>query len=583
MDKLNHISVDILKDLPHILEQWWKYSLEIGKEMGSEIVKKVSVYSKPFSEFAAGYVETLRDGIHVSPVWWVVPVTFIFVITLPLYITHQKTQKRLRSLTANIPGPMTFPLLGNVPTFAGSNLKQFFQKLVKVVGKYGPVVRFWMGNKLYIVISDPESIENIFANKNLVKKNSTVSKLANGNGVVPDDGKWKIHRRIISSTFNSNVLEQFMENFSKNSFLLTEDLKSFANGTTFDIYSQICSCALDIICESTMGTHVCTQMEDNGEYKSRLLNAFETLGDTFNKPWMFNDWIHSRKQQLDQEREAAMNCLHEFVNKVIAEKKEAHRNGIRYHGSKQQVEYVQWVRGKEVTLLDLLIQDDQVTMEEIRDELSSLILAGTKVTAITCCFVLSLLGVHRDVQDKVLDEQERIFEPDISRPPTTSDVNNMKYLEQVLKETLRLYPPVPFLFRNIEEDTVLDNGYILPQGSYAVIFNFMTHRNPDYYPHPERFDPDRFSSDWITERNPYSYIPFGGGRRICVAYKFGMLEVKTILSTVLRKYQVTQTFGGVDALEKSLQAGVVLKPEDGFKIQMTPRPTKLIPSIFREE
>ena len=153
----------------------------------------------------------------------------------------------------------------------------------------------------------------------------------------------------------------------------------------------------------------------------------------------------------------------------------------------------------------------------------------------------------------------------------------------MLKEALRLYPPVPFLFRNIEEDTNLQNGYVLPRGSYAVIFSFMTHRNPDYYPDPERFNPDRFSTECQPSRHPYSYIPFGGGRRMCVAYRYGMLEAKTILSTVLRRYQVIQTIGGVEGLERNLQAGVVLKPASGFKVKMIPRPVRVIPSIFREE
>jgi cytochrome P450 family 4 len=143
-----------------------------------------------------------------------------------------------------------------------------------------------------------------------------------------------------------------------------------------------------------------------------------------------------------------------------------------------------------------------------------------------------------------------------------------------MKETMRLYPPVPFLFRAIEEDTQLENGYILPKDSCAVIFSFMTHRNSAYFSDPELFSPERFSCD---SHPPYAYIPFGGGRRICVAYKYGMMEAKTILSAILRTYHVT-TPGGVKSLDRNLQAGVVLTPADGFSVQMFQRPVKVISS-----
>lgn len=143
-----------------------------------------------------------------------------------------------------------------------------------------------------------------------------------------------------------------------------------------------------------------------------------------------------------------------------------------------------------------------------------------------------------------------------------------------MKETLRLYPPVPFLFRKIEEDTRLENGYILPKGSCAVVCSYMTHRNAECYPDPELFNPERFSH----ESHPYAYIPFGGGRRICVAYKYGMMEAKTILSAVVRAYHVT-TPGGVKSLDNNLQAGVLLTLAKGFNVQILPRSTKVLSSV----
>jgi cytochrome P450 len=146
-----------------------------------------------------------------------------------------------------------------------------------------------------------------------------------------------------------------------------------------------------------------------------------------------------------------------------------------------------------------------------------------------------------------------------------------------MKETMRLYPPVPFLFRTIEEDTRLESGYILPKGSCAVVFSYMTHRNAEYYSDPELFNPERF----LRDNHPYAYIPFGGGRRICVAYKYGMMEAKMILSAVIRAYHVA-TPGGLESLDGSLQAGVLLTPAEGFKVQIMPRSEKELPIVLRD-
>lgn len=577
MDNIRFVSKDIFNELPHVVESWWKIAIDVVDKVNSSFINNLTFSSGEWFDFSSVRTQSLRHGISIFLTWWILFIIVLLSLSLPLYLFHYRTQKRIRNLTSNIPGPLTLPILGNVTTFASSNLVQLFQKLVEAVRKYGPVVRFWMGNKLYIVISDAESIETILTSKAPIKKMSTVSKIANGSSAVePDVEKWKIHRTIISSTFNNNVLDQFVWNFFENSLMLTQKLKLLGDGSNFDIYPFVCSCTLDIICETTMGTNVNNQIEGDHVSVQNLLHALEELGGTLNNPWITNFWIQNRKKRYEKDKEMSLKYLHEFVDKVITEKLTSRRNGVQQNRGKQEVEYVQWIRGREMCLLDLLIQDNQMTVEEMRDELCTLMVASTKV-GVTCCYVLYLLGVYQEVQEKVFEEQEKIFGDDIRRAATTKDLCSMNYLEQVMKETLRLYPPAPFLFRTIEEDTQLENGYILPKDSHAVIFSYMTHRNSEYFPDPELFNPERFSSDV----RPYSYIPFGGGRRICVAYKYGMMEAKMILSSVLRAFHVT-TPGGVESLDKNLQAGILLTPANGFNVQMLPRPEKVIPNIFRD-
>jgi cytochrome P450 family 4 len=431
MYNISFINSEIFKELPHVLESWWKITVNVANQINSGLFNNF-VCTRVWLDVTLGYVKTLLNGISTYSTWWTVPIILLFIVPLPLYLGLYRTEKRLKNVTSNIPGPSTFPIFGNVSTFGDCNFVQFFQKLVEVINKYGPVVRFWEEDKLYIVISDAESIETLLTNKALTKKSASVSKTVRGSGVKANgDDKWKIHRRIISSTFNSNVLDHFMGNFVENSSILTQKLKSQADGSIFDIYPFVCACALDVICETTMGTKVSTQTEGNDVAVKILLHAVDELEEAFKKPWEMKDWIRDGRKQREKDKEICVKYLNEFVDKVVAEKLDSRRNGFHQNRNRQQVEYVQWVRGKEMCLLDLLMQDAQLSVDDIREELCTLIVSGTKLTAITCCYVLSLLGVYQEIQNKVFEEQENIFGEDIHRAATGKDLSSMKYLEQV--------------------------------------------------------------------------------------------------------------------------------------------------------
>lgn len=429
------VSSDILKESPHLLESWWNVTLYITSHINSGLVNMLPVSSRGWLDISYEYVQTLGQNLNIFSVWWTLSMVVTFALFLRLCLGHYPTQ-RLKTLTSNIPGPLTLPILGTVPTFAGCNLVQFFQKLVAIINKYGPIVRFWFGNELYIVISDAEVIESLLTSKDMITKNAPVSKILNGSGITLANN-WKIHRRIISSTFNSNVLDHFMASFVQKSSALIEKLKSLADGSSFNIYPFMCVCTLDVICETVMGININDHVEGGDVFMKKLLGALEEeLEGTSKKPWMLNEWIYNGIKQRQEDKETFVEYLHEFVDKVVIEKLEIRRNGFQQNRSNPQVEYLQWVRGREMCLLDLLIQDDQLSVEEIKEELSTLIVAGTKVTAVTCCFVLSLLGVYQEVQQKVLQEQEKIFGSDIHRAATSKDLSDMTYLEKVLYDVI---------------------------------------------------------------------------------------------------------------------------------------------------
>jgi cytochrome P450 len=142
---------------------------------------------------------------------------------------------------------------------------------------------------------------------------------------------------------------------------------------------------------------------------------------------------------------------------------------------------------------------------------------------------------------------------------------------QVIKETIRLLTPVIFIHRQTDEDITLHDGRILPAGLFTLIFTYGVHRDPETFPDPDRFDPERFSPENSSGRHPYAYIPFGAGRRICVGYRYALIEAKTILSTILRRYRVVETKGAISAVEDQLQLGIITVPKDGVYVGLLPR------------
>jgi cytochrome P450 family 4 len=142
---------------------------------------------------------------------------------------------------------------------------------------------------------------------------------------------------------------------------------------------------------------------------------------------------------------------------------------------------------------------------------------------------------------------------------------------QVFKEAMRLFPPVILHGRVAMTEIDLGNGHILPKGTTIVIPAYCIHRDAKHFPDPGKFDPDRFSPQNSANRHPYAYTPFGMGRRMCVGHMFATMEAKTILSTVLRRYRVTETEGGIRGLEENLMIGIALHPSNGVRVKLLPR------------
>ena len=177
-----------------------------------------------------------------------------------------------------------------------------------------------------------------------------------------------------------------------------------------------------------------------------------------------------------------------------------------------------------------------MSREQVRDEVVTLFLAGFETTARSLTWGWYLLARHPHVMEKMVEEVDRVLG---RRLPTVEDLHKLTYTRRVVDEVLRLYPPTALLGRETVQDDVI-GGYRIPAGAIVMLIPFMTHRHPDVWADPERFDPERFLPDAAYLRPKSAYIPFISGPRVCLGNNFALMEMTLAFAMTAARYHLVQ-------------------------------------------
>ncbi|GJQ86420.1 hypothetical protein Trydic_g10328 [Trypoxylus dichotomus] len=378
--------------------------------------------------------------------------------------------------------------------------------------------------------------------------------------------KWKKHRKIITPAFHFQILEEFIDVFNSSSDVLIEKLNAVPNKASIDIYPLIARCTLDIICETAMGTSVDAQNDIDSEYVKCVKILLGILVERSLSPILSNDLLYPFTKTYQNER-AALKVVHGFTKSVISRRKtEFYNNSQNYHQSEDSFR-----RKKKRAFLDLLLEysvkDPSFTEKDIQEEVDTFMFEGHDTTATSITFALYALATNPDIQKKAYAELREIFCDNPKRSASYRDLQEMKYIEMVIKETLRIYTTVTSFSRWIEEDVNM-NGQTLPKGAMVNVFAYGVHHNDNIYQDPETFNPERFSIENSKERHPFAFIPFSAGPRNCIGQKFAMLEMKSTISDVLRNFELLPSIPPHKAVIKS--EGVI-KSDNGVFVQLKKR------------
>ncbi|KAL1768486.1 cytochrome P450 3A31, partial [Sigmodon hispidus] len=443
------------------------------------------------------------------------------------------TQKHDVFKKQGIPGPKPLPFLGTLLNY----YKGIWTFDIECRKKYGKIWGLFEGQTPLFTITDTEMIKNVlvkecysvFTNRphfdfgpvGVMSKAISIAK----------DEEWKRIRALLSPTFTSGKLKEMFPIIEQYGDSLVRHLRKEAERgkpvTMKETLRAFGAYSMDVITSTAFGLSVdsLNNPKDPFVEKARKLIKFDFFDPLFMSVVIFpfltplyemlnvsmfpKDSIAFFKKFVDQMRENRLDSKQE-------EKLDCFLLMMNTHSNSKDKESHKALSDMEIIAQSVLF-----------------IIAGYDTTSSTLAFTLYLLATHPDVQKKLQEEIDTAL-PN-KAPPNYDTVMELEYLDMVLNETLRLYPIVNRLERVCKQDVEID-GVFVPKGSVVMVPVYALHQDPQYWPEPEEFHPERFSKENKGNISPYVYLPFGNGPRNCIGMRFALMNMKLAITKVLQNF-----------------------------------------------
>ncbi|GFT01758.1 cytochrome P450 4V2 [Nephila pilipes] len=421
---------------------------------------------------------------------------------------------------------------------------------------------FWVCYKPIICLVKADAVKEFLKEKKMFEKSSLYdsAKIMIGTGLlISPVEKWKSRRKLLNICFHHDMLKEYLVIFNKNSQKLVEFFQQETKNNYSDVKKHINDLSLDIICETLFGTSVGALGDPDSQYSKSFSRIAELFMSRIYKFWQWPDFLFKFTSAY-REGMQHVKLFQDLANSVIQEREKYYSsNSERIARTKRKVLID--------TLLELHFETQELTKDDVMEEVLTFLMAGHETISFTLIWALYLIGLHPKVQEKIHEELDNVFGEDLERKVTEEDLCDLKYLSCVLQETNRLYTIVPVFGREILEDTVISD-YPVPKGASCFILAYFLHRDETVFPDPEKFDPDRFLPENAAKIPEGAYVPFSAGPRNCIGQRFADIEMKTILSSILRHYN----FHSLDPRDKVLPVmNITLNPSTDVRIRIRPR------------
>ena len=430
------------------------------------------------------------------------------------------------------PGPPRLPVLGNTHQYVRDPLGFF----VETARKYGPVAYYDLGGEAFYQLSDPAHVERVLVHENesYVKGELFQDSLRPplGNGLLTNEGDdWRTQRHRIQPAFDPAKLDSYAAVMTA---LTERRIADWRDGETLDVHEEMMNLTVEIAGKALFDVNV-------REMEAEIGDALEAVMDHVERhtrrPVEVPQWVPTPG---NRRYDRALATLDEVAGRIIEERRD--------RTDQQDADDV----------VSRLLDAD-VPIEQIRDEVVTLLLAGHETTALTLTYALHLLANHPDAADLLRAELDSVLDG----PPTVADLPDLEVTDRVVTETMRVHPPVYEILREPIEDVTFE-GYVIPAGSTIAVQQWVIHRDPVIYDDPEAFRPERWTPEFERSLPRFAYFPFGGGPRRCIGDRFALLESRLALATILREWNVEATPEPL-----SFSPSITLRPSG--PVEMIPR------------
>ncbi len=408
-----------------------------------------------------------------------------------------------------MPGSYGLPFLGETLELFGAEELYYWRRFQR----YGPVFKTRILGQKFAFLIGPD------ANQLVLREQAEHVSSQLGwafleplfkRGILLQDGEEHARtRRLMYPAFHRRAIASYFDTLQR---VVQDFLKDWAERRTIPLTANFRQLTLIVASQLFLGSQTPSEVKQTSQWFTQLIAGRLALL-RLDSPLT----LYGRSQQARRQLEA-------FLRKTIAERQ------------RQDEQACQDVLG----LLLAAVDEDgnHLSESQVIDQALLLLFAGHETTATLLSWVLFELGAHPEWRDRLRAEQAEVVG---NGPLTVAHLKQLPQLTRVLKEAERLYPPVYGIPRGVVKD-IEYAGYCIPAGWYVDISPMLTHRLPELYAEPDRFDPDRFAPPREEDKkHPGALVGFGGGPHGCLGFEFAQMEMKIVLSTLLRRYDWTVT------------------------------------------
>ncbi|MBX3437164.1 MAG: cytochrome P450 [Planctomycetaceae bacterium] len=433
------------------------------------------------------------------------------------------------------PGPRGRSLFGQLREFR-ENPVEFLTRLAR---DYGDVAQFRLGRRRVVQLNDPELIHEVLVARHRSFHKTGVltrAKPVLGNGLVTIDGDLHLkRRRLIQPAFNRQSIPHYIAHITTPA---ADVSGGWRPGQRVELADEMNRLTLRIILRALFD---CDAVADD----SHIEDALTTVLRHFNRLLIDPKWAALSKLPLPAARQYrnAQQLLDSFVRGLIQQRRAESQS---HHD-----------------VLSILLQAHEgesgkirLTDDEVRDEVMTLLTAGHETIATALTWTWHALSQHPEIESQMHQEVDSVLQ---GRKPTFDDLKNLRYTRMVLAESMRMYPPVWGITRLAMEDLQL-GGYAIPKGTVVGMTQYVTHRDPRYFPNPEHFDPTRWARGDEAAGPKSGYFPFGGGPRLCIGEPFAWAEGIVVLATIAQAWRIRSV--GTEAVR--YEPMITLRPKNGI-------------------